>query len=398
MQLSYKKLATYTLYLYILSLYVLAYDPQLNIISKTLFLIVIGTYSLYLIKDKHISGGSIYIFAFTFAFYATLSALWSIEISYAFSRNITLYQVIILMLVIYNLVTTREDLDNIILCLFWGGALMCIYAIIYYGPGEILYRMQNGIRLGGEINQENGFGTYCVISFVIGIFQVMYKKKWLYIIPSVIALILSFGSGSRRSLLIAIIATGVLFAFKKGKVKIGKLLIYIAIFYIVILILSNLEYSGEIFTRFISLIDSFSEESDVVDGSFEGRMNMIELGLEKFKENPLFEYGTDQFASMYDDGTGFRRPSHNNFIEILVGYGLIGFGLFYGPIIVCMIRIFKKANMMDIHAKIIFVLYFIELVSHMATDVLINKFSYIYLSIIFILSNIIKKENINLHK
>lgn len=392
MQITYKKLASYSLYLYILTLYVLAYSAKLNFISKGLFVVTLFTFLLYIYKSKSIAPGPVYIFAFAFAFYVTISSFWSIDISYSVMRNITIYQVIILMIVAYNLLTTREDLDNIIQCLFWGGFLMCLYAIVYYGPGEIIHRMQVGLRVGDEINQENGFGIYCVISYLIGMFNVVYKKKNMYIAPTLICLILSFASGSRRSLLVLIVVTALLFAMKDGKIKISKTFIYAVLLFIVIFILSKLEMFENLFVRFTALLDSLSEDQVKVDNSFATRKEMIAIGLENFIKKPVFGYGTAQYGVLFATKYGAYRVSHNNFIELLVNYGLVGFFIYYSGIVFCIKNLLSGFRRSESIAVIIFLVYCVELVGHIAMISINNKFSYIYLAIIFAYGNIIKQE------
>jgi len=61
------------------------------------------------------------------------------------------------------------------------------------------------------------------------------------------------------------------------------------------------------------------------DGSANVRMSMITEGWKIFKDRILFGYG----ATNYSVVSRFGTYAHNNFIEVLVDFGLVGFVLYY---------------------------------------------------------------------
>ena len=59
------------------------------------------------------------------------------------------------------------------------------------------------------------------------------------------------------------------------------------------------------------------------------RAEYIEVGWEAFKENPILGYGINNYRLINLQATGHQTYSHNNFIEILVGIGIVGFFIYY---------------------------------------------------------------------
>jgi O-antigen ligase len=77
--------------------------------------------------------------------------------------------------------------------------------------------------------------------------------------------------------------------------------------------------------RLLNLVSYFrGEELLVREGSVFTRALMIETGLDLWRERPLVGYGMDSFRYISD----FRTYSHNNFVELLVGGGVLGLGIY----------------------------------------------------------------------
>ena len=228
MEISFRKIGLYTFYIYIASLFTLAYDPVLNNLTKVLLLAVIGFLFIHFCIEPYIDGWDIYKFLGMLAVYVTASAFWSLNFETANSYNFTIYQTIFLAFLVYNLIRTKDEIENLFLAIFWGCIIMCIYTIIKYGISEIVFRLQNGIRIGKEINQENAFGYYCVIAFIIGIYNLIFRnKKWTLPFLPLLGL-LAFSSGSKRSIIVIVLALAVIFTIKSNNFNPVKFLLILS--------------------------------------------------------------------------------------------------------------------------------------------------------------------------
>jgi O-antigen ligase len=85
------------------------------------------------------------------------------------------------------------------------------------------------------------------------------------------------------------------------------------------------------------------DSSIVADASTGTRANMVQIGLELFKKNPILGVGFGNFSyHYYYEYSGWAQTyAHNNYVEILADTGIVGFVLYY---IVPFSMLFKMAT------------------------------------------------------
>lgn len=94
-------------------------------------------------------------------------------------------------------------------------------------------------------------------------------------------------------------------------------------------ILINAGILDSLFVRF-SELENYTKSGNT---DYEGdlyRVKLIQLGAQYFIQNPLFGSGANAFRTLNISYFGTSIASHNNVIEILVNYGIIGAVLYYG--------------------------------------------------------------------
>ena len=67
----------------------------------------------------------------------------------------------------------------------------------------------------------------------------------------------------------------------------------------------------------------------IADSSSILRSKYISVGIDAFKESPVIGYGIDNYRYINLRDSGHLTYSHNNFVEMLVGVGGIGFLIYY---------------------------------------------------------------------
>ena len=115
--------------------------------------------------------------------------------------------------------------------------------------------------------------------------------------------------------------------------------------------------SDEITQRFSEFAFQLTHES--TRGSTAERKYLIEFGLNIFQDKPLAGYGLATFSYL----NPFHKYAHNNFVEILVGVGLIGTLLFYSMHYFIGKQIFKMKDksLKTIFIYFLFILFFMDL-------------------------------------
>lgn len=107
------------------------------------------------------------------------------------------------------------------------------------------------------------------------------------------------------------------------------------------------------------------------------REKYIKIGIESFKESPVVGYGVGTFSEINKVKTNHNTYSHNNFIEIAVGMGLIGFISYYWIYVYLIMEylklfIHKRTSFLDNVLFIVFILYFVTQVGLVTYESLIQ--------------------------
>lgn len=173
------------------------------------------------------------------------------------------------------------------------------------------------------------------------------KRRWNIVAYGLQIVILLLTGSKKGFALLVLPMIYVPFFLSKGKRKwkyfLFGLLSTLLVFYLV--------FNIEFFYRLIGyrIIDMLGTVGMISSGyhisnSTQLRGGMIQIGMEMFKEHPIFGWGWNAFAVE----SGFGMYSHNNMIEIMVSMGIFGLLMYYFFYIVCFIKasfFFRKRNM-----------------------------------------------------
>ena len=209
-------------------------------------------------------------------------------------------------------------------------------------------------RLGGgtEINS-NMLAILCVYGFGLSIYLRKIRKfsqltGWFRMALYILAILLT---GSRKGL-VMIVLTIMIVQFTQDRRNILKKLLVVvgsaAVFYILIMnvpVLYNI-----IGVRVENLLLALSGESSA-EASLEDRQRLVAMGWEYIQEKPWTGYGLDCFKMISGIGANGKVSygtagfySHNNYIELLFGGGIIGFALYYLPVLYLLIKLTKNIS------------------------------------------------------
>ncbi len=261
------------------------------------------------------------------------------------------------------------DEPKMIRLLWWGnivGALIITIETVkaYGGVGAIILytNSEKQARIGRLITNANTLGFILSNAFLCCMVILLNKDvkvkivKILMLVMMVIFGVMSFLTGSRKAIifiLFCIIVT-TYYYMRNFTLKRKLLVVFsiIAVLFIAIKAIQELPVFYTVRVRMEDLFNAFGENGMVTD-SDSNRINMIEEGLNAFLESPLFGKGTAYSSEL------FGSYAHNNFIELLMNYGLIGFLLYYVPYFFVIPKVARLAKKGDVSA--IYFLTFIML-------------------------------------
>lgn len=208
-------------------------------------------------------------------------------------------------------------------------------------------------RLGGgtEINS-NMLAILCVYGFTL----TMYLRKldrisaysgWFRMVFYILVILLT---GSRKGLIMVALATVVVQLAGDRKHILEKLIIGAGVVAVVYALIMNVEFLYNIVgVRVENLLTMLSEDGNTTEESLEERQYLVETGLRYIKQKPWTGYGYDCFKLVSGKGPNGKVPigqvgfySHNNYIELLFGGGIIGLALYYCGVLYLLIKLLRN--------------------------------------------------------
>ena len=365
---------------YLITLYVFVDRKETLMLSKLAFLAFAGVTVLHLLQRKRFHLGKNMMLVYVCFSWMFISTTWAMNSYVASNRTTTLWQVFLLFFLVYNLFCENENIyEGFLRKLYIAGIFLIGYSIYTYGfTGVVKMMMQDhNIRLGKEISHENIFGmknaTTCIIAFYYLFYRVRHKLFHIIILSS--SFLLAMSSGSRKALLMT--CAGILFLVyqKYGIRKVYKIVAIVLVLALVFSIVIQLPVFETIRHRMEQLGETLSGGKG--DSSSKTRLNMIKEGWRVFKERFLIGYG----ANNYRIASRYRTYSHNNFIEMLVDFGLIGFTLYY----LAYWNAFKNlTKSKEGEAKALLCIFLIRFAMEMAVVTYYDKTNWIMLAIFLI--------------
>lgn len=325
----FEKTAKLLFTIYLITLYTVVDRRETFLISHAAFFLFAGVAILHLLQVKRFHLGKNVMLVYICFSWMFASITWAENSYLAYVKMRTMWQIFILFFLVYNLFYEDENAhERFLKSLYIAGIALIGYSIYIYGFSEVIEMMtgSSNVRLGRDINQENTFGMMNATTCMIAFYYLFYKKRFKIFHISVlsIAFLFAMSSGSRKALLITCIGILFLVYQRYGLRQVYKVVAIVVVLALIFLAVIKLPVFETIRFRMEQGIKSISGERGG-DHSTQLRMNMVKDGWKVFKERIPIGYGADNYRYVSSFGT----YSHNNFIEILVDFGLIGFMLYY---------------------------------------------------------------------
>lgn len=378
----------FNIYLFIFSLYYIGtmifdLNEKFLVVSQVLFLLLIASSSWLMIKS-----GKIKIkpyMGFLCAVIATffLTALTGINYDNSVTRIETLLKIVVLCIMTYQILSAYMTERYIEKLFIISGIALFAWVLYVYGIGNYFTLIVSSTeRLGAEVSQENVMGMNAALISSVLLYYVFNKRKYSYLIVVAMLLTVVAASGSKKALFTVPLAILIILIQKNGFKKIYKTIIGIIIF----LFIAKMVVQMEMFSGLNERIELFimGLQGGKGDSSTELRSDMIKYGLIWFTKHPIMGIGIDNYKYLFVSLFGMERYSHNNYIELLVGTGLIGFTAFYSMYIYLINKLYKMKKEFNSIAKILLLILLIQLFCDIASVSYLYKPTYIYLIMAFV--------------
>lgn len=312
-----------------------------------------------------------------FVIICIFSYIWSYNKDAALGAILTEIQLVIMFLFMYWYFFMNGEIDNYLKALFYSGIALSIYTMIKYnGPIAFLTQMLNGYRMGGIIQNENTFGLNFTYAYIAALFFYNKKKKKIYLFSIFIFAFFALSSGSKKAVVILILGFIGILSLKYGIKRLYKIIIPIILFIIIAILILQSPYFSVIENRLFGYIT----RETISDNAREA---MRSFGIEMILKRPILGWGLRGFEQLYPT----RQYSHDNFVEVAVSLGVVGFITYYLlyviPILVSFKNyIYKKTRYSQAYLVLLF-LYIIDLIFGYGMVQFYVRNSWILIAIVF---------------
>lgn len=346
--------------------------------------------------------GLFHLWGVLFALFCIFSSFWAINFQIAFSKGLTIVQILICMGILYNYYCKKDNYKILLSSIEYSGYLLASYTVFYYGINDIKNILLTASRIDNSFANINAIGMACAISMVICVYSFIYEKKGNIIkLPVVILTIIVITvSGSRTALIGFIFGSFCLFLFRfasRSAIKtVWKWSIICAFFGGLLSLVLTLEIFDSLNHRMEGLI-ALLTGTGTVDQSAWLRQQFIKIGIEQFLETPLVGIGIDNARLLLMQHFGYTTYLHNNYVELLASGGLVGTGLFYSIYIYILTKVKRYWFKNHSELKAVLTIILTILIMDFGDISYYSKITYFYLltSYIIVMKISKKKENEN---
>ena len=306
-----------------LALFFLAPDHLiLSMVANTLA----AAFCVLVLMDQW-EGFKIYSFSMiyaVFAFLCFISYFYSIHASQSMERIISVPLLLLLFCVGLNYFSKEDNLQKFMLMYVSVALLSCAYLLV---TDDVF----SGETVGWAITNTNIMGTRFAFAVVFMVYFLLQKVQWWRLLITVILITFLLLTASRSSTFIMVVSSVLLiivtYRQKKKSVAVA-IIVAITLVLLLLYLIFNVEFLYQILGVRLEGVLSLINTGEG-DSSSKKRLALVRYGWQLFQEHPFFGQGINTFISDTRQSLGFAAYSHNNYLELLVGVGLVGTITYY---------------------------------------------------------------------
>ncbi|MBQ7596096.1 MAG: O-antigen ligase family protein, partial [Clostridia bacterium] len=167
---------------------------------------------------------------------------------------------------------------------------------------------------------------------IILIYTKQYQKtrKFFAVLQLLLFIIVILFCGSRTALFLLIGMPMLTYLFSSNiRNSVKRIIIIFIVLVLGYWIIMSVPQLYEVLGSRVERLFMGLEGKFVTDGSFNSRLKLIEYGIRWFKERPIQGYGMYTFMQLSSSYFEYAWYAHNNYIEVMVGTGIIGLIAYY---------------------------------------------------------------------
>lgn len=271
------------------------------------------------------------IWGISFLGISCISIVYALNRSVSFDSIKTLIILFMILFLIDDEIGSQEDIEIYMKLFLVSLFIMIIYVLIKVDL-KSFQLAQHGEATTGLWNG-NDVGMKCALFIIIILYFIDNSTKKMQrlflVISTVPAVVLVYYTASRKAFLMVALGISLFYYLKHPTKKIRNLLVIIVGIYIAYMLIMNIDALYNAIGWRIEGALAMFQKGGKADSSALLRARYIQVGVNAWKKSPIIGYGINNYRVINLRETGHFTYSHNNFIEILVGVGVIGFLIYY---------------------------------------------------------------------
>ena len=346
-----KNIAKLIIVLFIFSLMFFSYyDESTAIITKIMLVVLFIPFLFKAVSSKEsfcvISAE--FIILIIWLGFAAITGLFAANVDVFFGKFLSLLQIYLASLLVFNVVVWLGSSSIVWLGIYLATILISIMTL----KNPVAYSELG--RYSGTLGNANLFAFALLVSYVYAMNRIFADKKFylkaIYLASTPLLIYMVAGTGSRKAILgvILFLLLFVVMRFRNSIKERPYTALATALLLVVIIFgIGSYFTTTEHFDR-IEVLFNAAKSGDIkkAGGSAYNRLKMYEAGLEMLAESPAIGFGLDNYRVKFPEyiKVGGTTYSHSNFIEILVGTGIIGGMLYFSIYGFLAFKLFRMRN------------------------------------------------------
>lgn len=323
---------------------------------------VLMLYALYeiIFMGNHRYPNKVFKYYGFFVLYYCTSILWGnglLAVGYTFS---CLVSVLAITLFFTSSLKSISDIERM-LTIFIALMIFSFISLVIVTPVSSWGTERIGDNIGVNANTLGLNAAYSIMYVFYFSKSKNNNKILFFIIPLMLLVLLS---GSRKAIFVAMAGLGLFYyitSTQKNKIR-TIITILVGCFILYYIIMHN-----EILYNILGKrIEAMNRDSGIVDGSYNKREFFRQYAMGMFKEKKLLGWGAEGFR-MEMQRINYPKVaySHCNYTELLANFGIVGFILYYGPIVSLTIKYIsniktRKDNLHIVFLAIMIMSFFVD--------------------------------------
>lgn len=334
-------------------------------------LIVVGVFVVVILSDKAIKLNNYAIWLFAFAAYSAFSCILAYNRTIAISGALTTAINAVTVFAFLGLCCEVRDHDIKLILMKCFAIFPIVMGIYIFGKYGIFCFINTRYLVDEHFYNSNTLGLHSAVGFIMAFWLLNQKKcdksrRWLYFFVAATNSLFVLLTASRKAIIVIVLFFILYYLFQaKSTLKfLGKVIVVISTLVIIWLALTKIPFLYNLGgNRLEQMLRGFINDGDT-DSSTSFRLELIQWGVDWFKQKPIFGYGADNFRVLVGGMNTWAGKggtyAHNNFIEILVDLGLVGFVIYYSIYVNITVNLFKSLRYKNLQ-KLVFGCIFISI-------------------------------------